>query len=335
MILPIRYISNIDTFSASQRSQPARTNFNELFLVNLTDALLKNTMQYEKWEAIRQKDPLRAGEIARMVIERHDYLAGKAKVNEQGRIHFDNLTDQLKNEGIHLYNSHQFKTPIFNETNTKNHLVTTAEIKEPVPVVTIRPIESSKTPDFRDRFNNRDCFEFLAGILEDNGISYYGRNGIGNALIDQARSLGLTLNSFLTGEGITRLLCDNPVKINISKVTNTSFDEIWNKIEPHLKKGAILSFSSQPFGHTGIIDQKNGQWVYINSSGVPYDRKTYRVIEEDLKHEIRGRLQQANRQQTFLGITLGSVDRDLAARFENSPLAAGKRVKDIDLFKVA
>jgi hypothetical protein len=118
-------------------------------------------------------------------------------------------------------------------------------------------------------------------------------------------------------------------------VTDTSFDEIWNKIEPRLKKGAILSFSSQPFGHTGIIDQKNGQWVYINSSGVPYDRKTYRVIEENLKHEIRGRLQQANRQQTFLGITLGSVDRVLAAQFENAPLIAGNRLKEIDLFQVA
>ncbi|MBU2620704.1 MAG: hypothetical protein KKD92_00095 [Proteobacteria bacterium] len=330
-MFPIYYTNKIDTFSAPQGLQPVRTNFNELFSVSLTDALLKNTMQYEKWEAIRQKDPLRAGEIAGMVLERHDYVAGKAPVNEQGRKHFDHLTDKLKDEGIYLYNSHQFKTQIFNETNTYNQHATTAEINEPK---TIRAIESPKTPDFRDRFNNKDCYEFLAGILEDNGIAYYGSNGIGNALIDQARSLGLTLNSFLTGEGITRLLCDNPVKINIPRVTNTSFDKIWNKIEPHLKKGAILSFSSQPFGHTGIIDRKNGQWVYINSSGVPYDRKTYRVIEEDLKHEIRGRLQQADRQETFLGITLGSVDRDLAAQFENSPLIAGNRVKDIDLFQV-
>lgn len=330
-MFPIHYTNNIDTFSVPQRLQPARTDFNELFSVSLTDTLLKDTMQYEKWETIRQKDPLRAGKIARMVLERHDYVAGKAPVNEQGRKHFDHLTDQLKDEGIYLYNSHQFKTPIFKETISDNPHAATAGIKGPE---TLRTIESSKTLDLRHRFNNKDCYEFLAGILEDNGIAYYGSNGIGNALIDQARSRGLTLNSFLTGEGITRLLCDNPVKIHISRVTDTSFDEIWNKIEPHLKKGAILSFSSQPFGHTGIIDQKNGQWVYINSSGVPYDRKTYRVIEEDLKHEIRGRLQQANRQQTFLGITLGSVDRDLAARFENSPLTAENRVKDIDLFQV-
>jgi hypothetical protein len=330
-MFPIHYTNNIDTFSAPQGFKPARTDFNELFSVSLTDALLKNTMQYEKWEAIRQNDPLRAGKIAGMVLERHDYVAGKASVNEQGRKHFDHLTDKLKDEGIYLYNSHQFNTPIFKETNTDNQHAATAEIKGPE---TQRTIETSKTLDFRDRFNNKDCYEFLVGILEDNGIAYYGNNGIGNALIDQARSRGLTLNAFLTGEGITRLLCDNPVKINISKVTDTSFDEIWNKIEPHLKKGAILSFSSQPFGHTGIIDQKNGQWVYINSSGVPYDRKTYRVIEEDLKHEMRSRLQQANRQQTFLAITLGSVDRDLAARFENSPLMAGNRLKDIDLFQV-
>jgi len=330
-MLIINHINDIDAITAPQGLQSARTNFNELFSVSLTCTLLKNTMQYEKWEAIRQNDPLRAGKIARMVIERHDYVAGKAPINEQGRKHFDHLTDQLKNEGIHLYNSHQFKTPIFNETIGDNTHAATAEIRSRE---TLRAVESSTTLDLRHRYNNRDCYEFLAGILEDNGIAYYGSNGIGNTLIDQARSRGLTLNAFLTGEGITRLLCDNPVKINISRVTDTSFDEIWNKIEPHLKKGAILSFSSQPFGHTGIIDQKNGQWVYINSSGVPYDRKTYRVIEEDLKHEIRGRLQRANHHQTFLGVTLGSVDRNLAARFENSPMIAGKRLKDIDLFQV-
>ena len=305
-MLPIHYTNNIDTFSAPQRLQPARTEFNEIFSVSLTDALLKNTMQYDKWEAIRQKDPLKADEIARMVLERHDYVAGKAIINEQGREHFDRLTAQLKDEGIYLYNSHQFKSPIFKETVTDNKHAATGGINR---TETLQTTESLKTLDFRHRFSNKDCYEFLAGILEENGIAYYGSNGIGNALIDQARSRGLTPNSFLTGEGITRLLCDNPVKIHISRITDASFDEIWNKIEPHLKKGAILSFSSQPFGHTGIIDQKNGQWVYINSSGVPHDRKTYRVIEEDLKNEIRGRLKQADRQQTFLGITSGSVDR--------------------------
>jgi len=288
-------------------------------------------MQYGKWEAIRQNDPLRAGRIARMVLERHDYVAGKAPVNEQGRKHFDHLTDQLKDEGIYLYNSHEFNMPIFKENITDYKHATTAGFME---TETLRTNESSKTPDYRHRFNNKDCYEFLAGILEDNGISYYGSNGIGNALIDQARGRGLPPNSFLTGEGITRLICDNPVKIHIPRVTDASFDDIWNKIEPHLKKGSILSFSSQPFGHTGIIDQKNGQWVYINSSGVPHDRKTYRVIEEDLKDEIRGRLKQADRQQTFLGITLGSVDRDLVARFDNSPLISENRQKEIDLFQV-
>jgi hypothetical protein len=209
-MLPINHINDIDALMAPQGLQPARTNFNELFSVCLTDTLLKNTMQYEKWETIRQKDPLRAGKIAWMVIERHDYVAGKASVDEQGRKHFDCLTDQLKNEGIYLYNSHQFKTPIFNESIGDNTHVATAEIKG---TETLRTIESSKTLNIRHRFNNRDCYEFLAGILEENGIAYYGSNGVGSALIDQARSLGLTLNSFLTGEGITRLLVINRLKL--------------------------------------------------------------------------------------------------------------------------
>jgi hypothetical protein len=330
-MLSIHHINNIDTITAPHELHPGRSGFNELFSVSLTDALLKNTMQYEKWEAIRRKDPLRAGEIARLVLERHDYVAGKAQATEQGRKHFDHLTDQLKNEGIHLYNSHQFKVPIFNETIGGNTPEITAVNKRPEA---LRPIESSIALGLRHRFNNRDCYEFLAGILEENGIAYHGINGVGSALIDQARSRDMSLNAFLTGEGITRLLSDNPVEINISRVTDTSFDEIWNKIEPHLKKGAILSFSSQHTGHTGIIDREDGRWVFINSSGSPGNRKTYRVIEEDLKHEIRDRLQRANRQQTFLNLTIGSLSRVLTARFENSPLSEGRELKEIDLFQV-
>jgi len=328
-MLPIRHINNYKAI-ASQGLPPGRSGFNELFSVSLTDTLLKNTMQYEKWGAIRQNDPLRAGKIARLVLERHDYVAGKAPATEQGRKHFDHLTDQLKNEGIYLYNSHQFKTPIFKETIGDNTPVITDENKHSE---TLRPIESSKTLGLRHRFNNRDCYEFLAGILEENGISYFGVNGVGSTLIDQARSRGMNLNAFLTGEGITRVLCDNPVEINVSRVTDTSFDEIWNKIEPHLKKGAILSFSSQNIGHTGIIDREDGRWVFINSSGSPGNRKTYRVLEEDLKHEIHGRLQRASRQQTFLNLTLGSVNRVLTARFENPSLSEGSGHKDIDLFQ--
>ena len=329
-MLPIHQINNYKAITASQELPPGRSGFNELFSVSLTDTLLKNTMQYEKWRAIRQNDPLRAGKIARLVLERHDYVAGKAPATEQYRKHFDHLTDQLKNEGIYLYNSHQFKTPIFKETIGDNTPVITDKNKH---TETLRPIESSKTLGLRHRFNNRDCYEFLAGILEENGISYFGVDGVGSTLIEQARSRGMNLNAFLTGEGITRVLCDNPVEINVSRVTDTSFDEIWNKIEPHLKKGAILSFSSQNIGHTGIIDREDGRWVFINSSGSPGNRKTYRVLEEDLKHEIRGRLQRASRQQTFLNITLGSVNRVLTARFENPSLSEGSGHKDIDLFQ--
>jgi hypothetical protein len=57
------------------------------------------------------------------------------------------------------------------------------------------------------------------------------------------------------------------------------------------------------------------------------------VIEEDLKHEIRGRLQRASRQQTFLNLTLGSVNRVLTARFENPSLSEGSEHKEIDLFQ--
>ncbi|MDQ1330084.1 MAG: hypothetical protein QG578_347 [Thermodesulfobacteriota bacterium] len=329
-MIPIHHINRVDTTTAPQELTSGRSGSIGLFSVTLADNLLKDTMQYEKWRMIRQNDPVKAGNIARLVLERHDYVAGKAPLTEQGRNHFNLLTDRLKNEGIHLYKSHQFNKPIFDENaGSYASVITTAKVHPDSSF----SIENSKAPG-SERLKYRDCYEFLAGILEENGISYYGGNGVGSALIEQARSRGLNQNAFLTGEGITRLLCENPVEIKVSGAAESTFDELWGKIEPRLKKGAIISFSSQNTGHTGIIDREDGRWVFINSSGSPGNRRTYRVIEEDLKHEIRDRLERAKRQQTFLDITLGSVNRVLTARFENPELTEGTGLKEIDLFQV-
>lgn len=331
-MIPTHNIKMIDQTAAPQAMPAGRSGSDGLFSVTLTDNLLKNTMQYEKWKMIRQNDPVRAGNIARLVLERHDYVAGKAPVTEQDRNHFNFLTDRLRKEGINLYKSYQFNNPIFDEPAGDNKsVIKTGNGHHEFSLA----IENSKAPESANLFKDRDCYEFLAGILEKNGISYYGINGVGSALIDQARSRGMSLNTFLTGEGITRLLCDNPVEVKVPGATDTSFDEIWGKIEPHLKKGAILSFSSQNNGHTGVIGHEEGRWVFINSSGSPGIRRTYRVIEEDLKNEIRDRLQRAKRQQTFLDITLGSVNRALTERFENPVLSGGSVPKEIDLFQVA
>ncbi len=182
---------------------------------------------------------------------------------------------------------------------------------------------------------NKNCYEFIAGVLEENGIAYYGSKGIGGALLKKARSLGMNPNSFLTGEGITGLLCKNPVQFHLPQVTDKSHYEIWDKIEPYLKKGAILSFSSQFSGHTGIIGNDDGKWTYINSSGFGGSNMKYRVLNEDLKQELYKRLQQAKHEQTFLSITLGSVNRNLAAQFEISSQKSEEGFKSNDMSLIA
>lgn len=331
MISPTGHANNISAVSAPQEPRPERSGFGDFFSVSLADSLLKETKQYGKWKEIRENDFSRAIKIARLVLERHDYVAGKMPVTEQNRKHFDHLTELLRSDGINLYSSRQFKTPIFDEITAGKSSEISAGKTQPEAGGRVADLNIS---GLTRRFYKKDCYEFLAGILEENGISYYGVNGVGSALIDRARSMGMNPNAFLTGEGVTRLLCDNPVRISIPEAADTSFDETWKKIEPHLKKGAILSFSSQHAGHTGVIDRKDGRWVFINSSGTTGDRRTYRVIEEDLKHEIQGRLEKANRQQTFLDITIGSVNRLLASKFE-SPLSEGNESKGIDLFQIA
>lgn len=321
-------INNVDVLSTSQGLQSGAKNMNNNFCISLTDSLLKNTRQYEKWKAIQQKDPSRAAEISKLVLLRHKYITGKAPINEQGRKDFDSITNQLKKYGLYLYNSQQFKNPIFKEYIADGPAVLNAASKKPDNLTGIKVSEGQSTVK---QTTSNNCYEFVAGILEDNGIAYYGKNGVGSALLKKAHSMGLNPNSFLTGEGVTNLLCDKPIQFHVPQVTDKSFSEIWDKIEPYLKKGAILSFSSQHSGHTGIIENDSGEWTYINSSGSGSANKKYRILKEDLKQEINSRLQRAKREQTFLSITLGSVNRNLAARFETSAKTQEKGLKDIDL----
>lgn len=165
------------------------------------------------------------------------------------------------------------------------------------------------------RYSRLDCYEFVASVLEENGIRYYGKDGVGNALVAKAKMEHKPSNHFLTGEGLTRLLSSDAVTVNVKGV---SVEQTWEILEPRLKEGAILSFSSQRAGHTGIVGFRDGRWVFINSSGRLGDRSSYRVKEEDLGEEIRSRLAKAKNEKSSLSITLGRVDRELAAAYRKS-----------------
>jgi hypothetical protein len=170
----------------------------------------------------------------------------------------------------------------------------------------------------------------VAAVLEENGIRYYGKDGVGNALIAKAKTEHKSSNHFLTGEGLTRLLSSETVSVTVK---GESVQQAWELLEPRLKEGAILSFSSRRAGHTGIVGLKDGRWVFINSSGKLGDRGSYRVREEDLGEEIRSRLEKAKKDKSPLSITLGQVDRNLAAAYRKpeSSIVADTRKGRVNL----
>jgi hypothetical protein len=269
------------------------------FLIEVTDSLLKTTHQYEKWRGVMQKDPSEALEIARLVVERHEYVSGKRPVNDEGREIFDDLTRGLCSKGIYLYRSDQFRDPIFASVTGAGR---GGEDSAPI---------SGQSSDR----SGKDCYEYLVGMIESRGISYYGSGGISSELIDRAASEGRNMYAYFNGEGITDLLCPDPVKVEVPDASEEQFEKVWQQIEPNLEEGAILSYSSRRFGHTGLVSRANGEWNYLNSSGNYGDKDSYRVIEEDLKSEVKGWLRRAERDNAFISITLGRIDTGLARRF--------------------
>lgn len=299
--------------------------FDEYLSIKKAEKLLQTTRQLNKWLLIRQENFTKAAHIARLVLDRHDYIAGRKPANETGRRHFDQLTERLKSEGIHLYKSEQFEYPIFNLKNT-------IENETPFPPSRNSPADISKVHRLNNRYHRKDCLEFVAGILEENGLSYYGENGIAKTLIRKAGNQNKKHNAYLTGEGVTGLLCDNPFSIRVPNDSPQSFESVWNTIKPHIESGAILSFSSQHFGHTGIVDHIGGRWTYINSSGVMGKPNSYRVLAEDLKHEIQSWLKRARLKNTFLDITIGKIDPELSSGFHKPAFTARNAEKpDVNL----
>ena len=309
----------IPTITSPQARSTTGSSFSDDFELIMADKLLKTTKQYHTWEKIRQKDPAKAQEIARLVIERHRWVEGKSPVTPEGRIIFDGLTDQLRQHNIHLYNSNQFSDPIFKPEPAE---VEEKSVQQASPRTSKASYETSQVSELSQRHANKNCFEFLAGVLEENGIAYYGKNGIGCHLIEKAQHQDLSPNAFLTGEAVTELLSSEPVSIHLPQIDDRSFEILWKKLEPHLREGAILSYSSQYFGHTGIVGRSEDQWEYINSSGSFGNRASYQIKEEDLKTEINSWLERAKKNHTFLSVTIGGIDPKRAALFSKAGVSS-------------
>jgi hypothetical protein len=263
------------------------------FGLHLAEQLLRGAKPYAPWRSMQEADADSSRRIARHPAERQ----------------------RLQN------------TRVPNSLSLRGRPRPVGKASDPVP--SAEPASTSRAGR-PGRYSHLDCYEFVAAVLEENGIRYYGKDGVGNALIAKAKTEHKSSNHFLTGEGLTRLLSSETVSVTVK---GESVQQAWELLEPRLKEGAILSFSSRRAGHTGIVGLKDGRWVFINSSGKLGDRGSYRVREEDLGEEIRSRLEKAKKDKSPLSITLGQVDRNLAAAYRKpeSSIVADTRKGRVNL----
>jgi hypothetical protein len=191
------------------------------------------------------------------------------------------------------------------------------------PVAINENLVSAIQPMIGKTYSDVDCYELLVSGLSNLGFTYTGKKGFGRKLINMALNKGLPMNAYLNGEGL--------VKLSGNKVYARSFMQVHHpenqassaikELQPYLKKGAILSFSTESRGHTGIVSNKNGAWTFINS-GVMDNTLGARSLpkgvgEEDLNKEIHNWFELAARRKESLKITLGQLDKKKLASFYN------------------
>ena len=161
-----------------------------------------------------------------------------------------------------------------------------------------------------------DCFQLVVEGLQKLGVRYLGRGGLGERLIHMALRKGLPKYAYLNGEGLIEASGSKVYAKSILRVRDSEAQarNVYKEMEPFLKKGFILSFSTPTRGHTGIVSQKDRLWTYINSGEMdhhvetPGDGKC--VGEEYLKAEIKNWLSLAAERDESLIITLGQLQED-------------------------
>ena len=165
-------------------------------------------------------------------------------------------------------------------------------------------------------YGEMDCYNLVINGLRREGVRYNGPGGLRRRMEEAARAEGKPLNAYQNGEGLIKTAGRELFSKSFSRITNPNHltGEVYDAIEPLLRKGEILSFSTPSRGHTGVISNKNGQWTYINSGlmdhRVDNGRINHRVGEERLRDEIANWFALARHRNEPLSITVGALDED-------------------------
>jgi len=169
-------------------------------------------------------------------------------------------------------------------------------------------------------YKEMDCFELVVQGLEELGIQYYGRGGLGERLVKMATEKGLSMNHYLSGEGLIETSGSRIYAKFVPKVWNSKREALtlYQEVKPLLHEGMILSFSTPTRGHTGIISRREQDWTYINSGHMDHrieGRASKGVGEEFLSAEIRNWFRLAANSAESLQITVGRLVEDKLQTF--------------------
>ena len=164
-------------------------------------------------------------------------------------------------------------------------------------------------------YREMNCFELVARGLEEIGIPYYGRHGLGERLVRMAAEKGLSMNHYLSGEGLIETTGSQVYSKSFEAFSSAGIEayRVYRELAPLLHEGMILSFSTPTRGHTGIVSRKQGRWTYINSGYMDNrlgGRAPKGVGEEILRSEIRNWFRLAARKGEPLQITVGRLDEE-------------------------
>ena len=164
-------------------------------------------------------------------------------------------------------------------------------------------------------YKEMNCFELVVQGMEELGIRYYGRGGLGEQLVKTATENGLEINHYLSGEGLIETSGSRIYAKSFPKIRNSKTEalKLYQEVKPLLREGMILSFSTPTRGHTGIISRREQDWTYINSGRMDHPvegRPSKGVGEEFLNAEIRNWFRLAADRTEPLQITIGRLAED-------------------------
>lgn len=181
-------------------------------------------------------------------------------------------------------------------------------------------------------YNKMDCYELVVSGLENMGIKYTGKGGLGRHLINKAIDKGLSRNHYLTGEGLLEATGYSVYNKTTFSVKNpvSQAESAMKEMQKVLKEGQILSFSTRTRGHTGIVSKQDGIWTFINSgymdNNISGKNGTKQVGEEILAKELENWFRVANSRKEGLKITLGDIDASKLVAYKTYKPKLSKKV---------